>query len=120
MAALSTPRSHTRALTALVVAVAVASLPASASAITTTQAKASITDATTGMSDASSLVPRRSCDAPAPGHAACLSQFLAVRQTGAPVHPQLQQVASPNPLRRVRARSAGTARAAAIAAATSP
>jgi subtilase family serine protease len=107
-------------LTALVVAIAVASLPASASAITTTQAKASITDATTGMSDASSLVPRRSCDAPAPGHAACLSQFLAVRRTGAPVHPQLQQVASPNPLRRVRARSAATARAAAIAATTSP
>ena len=120
MAALSTPRSHTRAFAALIVAIALASLPASASAITTTQAKASITDATTGMSDASSLVPRRSCDAPAPGHAACLAQFLAVRQTGARVHPHLRPSASPSRLHRVRARSASAAGAAAAAAATSP
>ena len=120
MAAFPTSRIHPRAFTTLLVAIAAAALPASASAITTTQAKASITDATTGMSNASSLVPRRSCDAPAPGHAACLAQFLAVRQTGVPVHPRLQQVASPNRLRRVRARSAATARAAAVAAATSP
>ena len=120
MAALSTPRSHTRAFAALIVAIALASLPASASAITTTQAKASITDATTGMSDASSLVPRRSCDAPAPGHAACLAQFLAVRQTGVRVHPRLRPSASPSRLQRVRARSASAAAAAAAAAATSP
>ena len=68
--------------------------------------KASITDATTGMSNASSLVARRACGAPQPGHAACLAQFLAVRRTGQRVHPRLQQVASPNRLRRVRARSA--------------
>jgi hypothetical protein len=109
-----------RAFTALLVAVAAAALPASASAITTTQAKASITDATTGMSDASSLVARRACGVPQPGHAACMAQFLAVSRTGAPLHPRLQQVASPNRLRRVRARSAAAARAAAVAAATSP
>ena len=120
MAALSTPRSHTRAFAALIVAIALASLPASASAITTTQAKASITDATTGMSDASSLVPRRSCDAPAPGHAACLAQFLAVRQTGVRVHPHLRPSASPSRLQRVRARSASAAGTAAAAAANSP
>ncbi|MGZ4230210.1 MAG: hypothetical protein ACXVVQ_02135 [Solirubrobacteraceae bacterium] len=95
-------------------------LAATASAATLAQEKASITNATTGMSDASSLVPRRACGVPEPGHAACLAQFLAVRQTGRPVHPHLLPAASPNLVRRVRAQSTGGARAAAVAAASTP
>src|SRR5262249_7359046 len=87
---------------------------------TISQAKASITNATTGMPNASSLVPRRACGIPAPGHAACLAQFLAVRQTGARVHPHLQLPTSINGVRRVHARSAAAARTAAVAAATTP
>jgi hypothetical protein len=119
MAVTPTSRSLARVLVAaLVTVVAAALVPAAAGAATTS--KASVTNATTGMPDASSLVPRSACAVPKPGHAGCLAQFLAVRQTGAPVHPRLQAAYSPNRLRRVRARSGAAAPAAALAAATSP
>lgn len=120
MAAILTSRTYARVLTALTVSAAAAALPASAAAITIAQAKASLTNATTGMSDASSLVPQPACELPAPGHAGCLAQFLAVRQTGERVHPRLRPSTYPNRLLSVRARSATSAGAAAVASATSP
>jgi hypothetical protein len=72
------------------------------------------------MSDASSLVPHKACGTPAPGHAACLAQFLAVRQTGARVHPHLRPSAFPSRVLRVRAHSAARAQTAAVASASSP
>src|SRR6476659_6850376 len=117
MAVTPTSRLHARHLIgAAAIALVAALIPTTASAATTSQGKASITNATTGMSNASSLVARRACGLPEPGHAPC----LAVRRTGQRVHPLLLPAASPNHLLRVRARSTGAARAAAVAAATTP
>ena len=122
MAVTPTTRLHARLLigalaTALIAALLVA---ATASADTLSQGKASITDATTGMSDASSVVPRRACGVPEPGHAACLAQFLTVRQTGQRVHPHLLPSASPDRLLRLRGNPRSATHAAAVAAATTP
>jgi hypothetical protein len=100
-------------------------VPASASAATTPgvspQAAASITDATTGLSDASSLVPRDVCSAPAPGQAGCLAQYLALGGTRTPVHPRLRRASSPYRLGHRRARAGdGASPLAEPAAATAP
>jgi hypothetical protein len=117
MAAPPTSRLHARLLLGAVAVVIAALFPAVASATTTSQARASITNATTGLSDASSIAPRGACGVPKPGHAACLAQFLAVRQTGQRVHPHLLPAASPNGVHLVRARSRASARSAAVTAA---
>src|SRR5690242_8831712 len=96
MAASPTSRLHVRFLVGAVALVIAALLAPTASATTTSQARASLTNATTGLANASSLAPRNACGVPKPGHAACLAQFLAVRSTGAPVHPHLQHSASLN------------------------
>jgi hypothetical protein len=95
-------------------------LAATASAATVSQRKASITDATTGLPDASSLVPRSACGVPEPGHATCLAQFLVQRQTGQRVHPHLLPATSPIRVLRPRGNLRSAAHAAAVAAATTP
>ena len=82
-------------------------------------ASASITDATTGLSDAASVVPLAACAPAASDRATCLAQLLSVRTTRALVHPRLRQPASPFRLRRPRSRS-NRGSSAAIAAATAP
>jgi hypothetical protein len=109
-----TPTSRVRALKIALLAVTavVAAAPAAAAASTTTQPVSSVTEATTGV-PASSLTVRNSCGTPAHGHASCLAQFLALRSTGAPVHPHLLRAASPRRLNPVgphaRAAAARTA-----------
>ncbi len=82
-------------------------------------ASASITNATTGLSDAASVVPVSACAPAASNRATCLAQILSVRNTRALVHPRLLKPASPFRLRRARARGSHAA-SAAIAAATAP
>jgi len=82
-------------------------------------ASASITDATTGLSDAASVIPVAACGPADSDHATCLAQILSVRSNRSLVHPRLRQPASPFRLRRLRPRSNHGA-SAAIAAATAP
>jgi len=83
------------------------------------QAPPSITDATTGLSDAGSVVPVAACAPAGSDRATCLAQILSVRATHAFVHPRLRRPASPFRLRRARPRGSHAA-SAAIAAATAP
>ncbi len=123
------------ALCALVVLAVAAIVPATATATATAsatagggvtpggwaQATANVTDATTGIADASStVVPRDACSAPTPGQATCLAQFLALRGTRTPIHAHVRQAASPNRFIRRHARSRGAASALAVPAASSP
>lgn len=92
---------------------------ASASAQASTQARASITDATTGLSDAASIAPVAACPPATSDSATCLARILSVRSTRALVHPRLRLPASPFRLRRPRPRGSHVA-SVAIAAATAP
>jgi hypothetical protein len=98
--------------------------PATAGAVTpgaSAQATANVTDATTGISDASSsVVPRNVCSAASPGEATCLAQYLALRRTRTPVHPHLRQAASPDRFIRRHGRSRGGPSALAVPAAAAP
>src|SRR5690349_22099174 len=62
----------------------------------TTGSVAGVTDATTGLPDASSVVPLDACGSPTAVRAACLAQVLGVRGTRSVVHPRLRRAASPN------------------------
>jgi hypothetical protein len=89
-----------RRLCALIVLAIAAIVPATAGAAVTPgvspQATANVTDATTGIPNASSLVVARdACSAPAPGQATCLAQYLALRGTHTPIDPRLRPAASP-------------------------
>ncbi len=83
------------------------------------QAPASITDATTGLSDAATVAPVDACPAPSAFRATCLAQVLGVRGTTALVHPRLRRPASPYRIQRPRARGSHAATAA-VAAAGAP
>ncbi len=95
------------------------SASASAQAQASTQARASITDATTGLSDAASIAPVAACPPATSDSATCLARILSVRSTRALVHPRLRLPASPFRLRRPRPRGSHVA-SVAIAAATAP
>lgn len=86
----------------------------------TSPSVAAVTDATTGQSDASSLVPLDVCGAPTAVRAACLAKVLAVRGTRSPVHPRLRRPASPNRLGGRNPRLSRTATQLAVAAAGAP
>lgn len=83
---------------------------------------AAVTDATTGLPDASSVVPLDACGSPTAVRAACLAQVLGVRGTRSVVHPLLRRAASPNRLApaRLRAHLSRATAAAEVAAATAP
>jgi hypothetical protein len=83
------------------------------------QAPASITDATTGLSDASAVAPVEACAPATSFRATCLAQILGVRGSLTLVHPRLSRPSSPNRLRRPRPRGSHVALAA-IAAAGAP
>jgi hypothetical protein len=83
------------------------------------QAPASITDATTGLSDAATVAPVPVCAPSPPGRATCLAQMLVTRGTSVPVHPRLRRPASPYRLRRPVPPGSHVA-AAAVAAAAAP
>jgi hypothetical protein len=89
------------------------------SAASADQAPASITDATTGLSDAASVAPANACGAPSAYTATCLAQVLRVRRSAALVHPRLRRPASPNRVQRPRARGSHVATTA-IAAVGAP
>ena len=72
------------------------------SAASADQAPASITDATTGLSDAATVAPANACGAPSAYVATCLAQILQVRRSGALVHPRLRRPASPDRVERPR------------------
>ena len=82
------------------------------------QAPGSITDATTGLSDAATVTPIDACASPSPFRATCLAQVLGVRGSAALVHPKLRRPASPFRVQRPRAR--GSHAAADVAAAGAP
>jgi hypothetical protein len=82
-------------------------------------APASIINATTGQSDAASVVPIAACPPSTPVRATCAAQILGVRGSGTFVHPRLRQPASPYRFRAPRARGSHAA-AAAVAAAAEP
>jgi hypothetical protein len=99
--------------------------PATAGAAVTpgvsAQATASVTDATTGIADASSsVVARDVCSAPAPGQATCLAQFLALRGTRTPIRPHVRPASSPYRFVRRHAHSRGAAAPLAMPAAATP
>src|SRR6185437_8918583 len=82
---------------------------------------ASVTDATTGLPDASSVVPLDVCGSPTALRAACLAKVLGVRGTHSFVHPRLRRPASPYRLgARRRAHLALAAAPATVAAVTAP
>jgi hypothetical protein len=108
-----TAKRYTAALVALVAALFPAVSAASA------QAPASITDATTGLSDASAVAPVQACAAATAFRATCLAQILGLRGTETLVHPRLRQPSSPYRLRKPRPRGSHAALPA-IAAAGAP
>ena len=83
------------------------------------QAPASIVDATTGQSDAATVVPIPACPPSTPVRATCAAQVLGVRGSGSLVHPRLRRPSSPNRLLRSRARGSHAA-SATVAAAGQP
>jgi len=83
------------------------------------QAPASITNATTGLSDAGSVAPVAACEPANSVSATCLAQVLGVRGTRALVHPRLRQPSSIFRFTRTRARRSH-ATAAEIPAAAAP
>ena len=87
--------------------------------VASAQAPASITDATTGLSDASTVAPVQACAPATSFRATCLAQILGVRGSQALVHPRLRRPSSPYRLRRPRPRGSHVALAA-IAAAGAP
>jgi hypothetical protein len=96
---------------ALIVVGAVAPGTAGATATpgVSAQATANVTDATTGIPDASSsVVARNACSAPGPGQATCLAQYLATRGTRVPIRPRLRPAASPYRFTRPHAHSRRT------------
>jgi hypothetical protein len=97
-------------------------VPATAGAVVTpgvsAQATAKVTDATTGIPDASSAVVARDvCSAAGSGQATCLAQYLAMRGTRLPIHPRLRTAASPYRFTRRHVHSRGTTRPLAMPAA---
>ena len=57
---------------------------------------ANVTDATTGMNDAGSLIAQDACPPPTSGRATCEAAFLAMRSNHAPAHPSLRRASSPD------------------------
>jgi hypothetical protein len=96
---------------------------APAAGATSTGSLAAVTDATTGLPDASSVVALDACGSATAVRAACLAEVLGVRGTRSFVHPRLRRAASPDRLafgRRRAQRSRAAASAAAVAAASAP
>jgi hypothetical protein len=93
---------------------------APAAGATATPSTAAVTNATTGQTDASSVVPVGVCGAPTAVRAACLANVLVVRGTQARVHPRLQRPASPNRLGGRRPARSPTATPLAVTAAAAP
>jgi hypothetical protein len=83
------------------------------------QAPASITNATTGLSDATSVAPVAACEPSTTFRATCLAQILGVRGTRALVHPRLRRPSSIYRFTRPRPRH-GHAATPAVAAAAAP
>ncbi len=113
-----TRRGPTAGLYAAALLVLVAALFPAVSAASA-QAPASITDATTGLSDASAVAPVEACAAATAFRATCLAQILGLRGTETLVHPRLRQPSSPYRLRKPRPRGSHAALPA-IAAAGAP
>jgi Subtilase family len=114
-----------RNVCALIVLAIAAIAPATAGAGVTpgvsAEATASVTDATTGIPDASStVVPRDACSAPTPGQATCLAQFLALRGTRTPIHAHVRRAASPNRFVRRHTHSGGAGSPLSVPAAGTP
>ena len=83
------------------------------------QAPASITNATTGLSDATSVAPVAACEPSTAFRATCLAQILGVRGTKALVHPRLRRPSSIYRFTRPRPRHGHTSTPA-VAAAAAP
>ncbi len=106
---------------ALIVLATAAIVPPTAGAGVQAQATANVTDATTGIPDASStVVARDACSTPTPGHATCLAQFLALRGTRTPIHAHVRRAVSPNRFARRRQHSGGAASPLSVPAAGTP
>lgn len=111
-------RGLARGLCASLLLLLIAALTPAVSAASA-QASASITDQTTGLSDAATVAPVDACSAPSPFRASCLAQVLGVRGSAALVHPRLRRPASPFRVERPRARGSHAA-VPAIATAGAP
>ena len=116
------PRTHRRRPTACLLGSTLLALagglsPAVSSA--SAHASASVTDATTGLSDAATVVPVAACAAASAPNATCLAQALGVRGTRSLVHPRLRRPSSPFRLRRSHLAHSHAAPAA-VAAAMAP
>jgi hypothetical protein len=111
------PRAVARLYAAAFVVLATALF--GAVSVASAQAPASITDATTGLSDASTVAPIEACAPATSFRATCLAQILGVRGSLELVHPRLSRPSSPYRLRRPRPRGSHVA-GAAIAAAGAP
>jgi PKD repeat protein len=96
-----------------------ASTAVAAKAPPTSRAPASITDATTGLSDAANVAPVAACAPSTPVSATCLAQILGVRGTRAFVHPRLRKPSSIYRFTPPRPRQ-GHASTPAVAAAAAP
>ncbi len=82
---------------------------------------AAVTDATTGLPDASSVIAVDACGSATAVRAACLAKVLGLRGTRSFVHPRLRRASTPDRLgARRRAHLSRAAAAAEVAAATAP
>jgi hypothetical protein len=120
------PRPATRILRLWLPAVALLGVYgafAPAAGATSTGSLSAVTDATTGVPDASSVVALDACGSATAVRAACLAEVLGVRGTRSFVHPRLRRAASPDRFvaGRLRAHlSKAAAPTVAVSAATAP
>ena len=105
---------------ALVLLAASGALAPSAGAASIAPGTSRVTNATTGQTDASSVVALDPCGTPSALRAACLTKVLGVRGSRSFVHPRLRSAASPNRLGGRRAHGSRTATPLAVAAAAPP
>jgi Fibronectin type III domain len=97
----------------------VAGLIFPAAGAASTPSTASITNATTGLSNATSVAPVAACEPSTADRATCLAQILGVRGTQALVHPRLRKPSSIYRFTRPRPQR-GHAATPAVAAAAAP
>src|SRR5271154_1634056 len=119
--ALAPSRSHRRCAWGLFATALVALLATFFPVVSTAsaQAPASITNATTGLSDATSVAPVAACARSTSARATCLAQILGVRGPSPVVHPRLRRPSSIYRFARPRPRGSHAATAS-VAAAGAP
>jgi len=101
----------------VIAVVALLGMLAPSASAASAQALARVTDAITGLPDASMVAPVNACPAVTGLRASCLTRVLRVRVSDSFVHPVLRRAASPDRLGRRRSHTSLSAATLAVAAA---